>query len=533
MMRSLFSGVSGLKVHQTRMDSIGNNIANINSAGFKSSRTTFTDILSQTQAGAGTPTAQIGGTNPRQIGLGVNVASIDILFTDGAPQATGKNTDMALSGNALFVVKNGDQTYYTRDGAFEFDAEGNFVLPGTGLYVQGWTAVDGALNTNAQPENIVVPAGKTMNAAETNRITYNGNLDAGDPLISTISYTNEDGETITLDPNKSFTLLAGELASTENINKSNWEELIALVEDGNGLIDSPTNGVINVPDTVWGDFNLDGPADMSDDQVASKISDFITELNANYLRNRHNADDQAVTLTNTSMISKKKLTTDYSAANESNSAVKVAMATAINKLNEVFANQQTIKLEPQSVGSYKISNTTKVIVSEVDSTDLSEYLSPEITIEGAESIDSDTSLSYAKSAMASLISDLNRMLRSVQLDVSVHTPGTVYIEGVDSDTDGAAATLTSVRTIQFTADGSDLMEKLLQLQALNLTLVSYDSSDIATRADIDTYIMAPTLGKLYDIIGIYNYIKAKAYVLTNVDADKQLVQFQGAVVSAA
>ena len=99
MMRSLFAGVSGLKVHQTRMDSIGNNIANINTVGFKSSRTTFADMLSQTQAGAAAPASNVGGTNPKQIGLGVAVASIDLIFTDGSPQGTGKNTDLALSGN--------------------------------------------------------------------------------------------------------------------------------------------------------------------------------------------------------------------------------------------------------------------------------------------------------------------------------------------------------------------------------------------------------------------------------------------------
>ncbi|MBR3747512.1 MAG: flagellar hook-basal body complex protein, partial [Selenomonadaceae bacterium] len=130
MMRSLYAGVSGIKVHQTRMDVIGNNIANINTVGFKSSRTTFADVLSQTQVGASAPSDSRGGVSPRQIGLGVAVASIDLLTADGSPQATGKNTDVALSGNALFVLQNDGQTVYTRDGAFEFDAEGNYVLPG-------------------------------------------------------------------------------------------------------------------------------------------------------------------------------------------------------------------------------------------------------------------------------------------------------------------------------------------------------------------------------------------------------------------
>ncbi|MBQ1415811.1 MAG: flagellar hook-basal body complex protein, partial [Selenomonas sp.] len=99
MMRSLFSGVAGLKGHQTRMDVIGNNIANVNTTGFKSSRVTFADTLNQTVSGASAPGDTIGGTNPKQIGLGVGVATIDTLFTDGSVQSTGKNTDLCLSGN--------------------------------------------------------------------------------------------------------------------------------------------------------------------------------------------------------------------------------------------------------------------------------------------------------------------------------------------------------------------------------------------------------------------------------------------------
>ena len=105
MMRSLYSGVSGLKNHQTRMDVVGNNISNVNTTGFKSSRVTFSDTLSQTLSGASAPTDNTGGTNPKQIGLGSSVSSIDTLFTDGSVQNTGKNTDLCLSGDVLFVVK--------------------------------------------------------------------------------------------------------------------------------------------------------------------------------------------------------------------------------------------------------------------------------------------------------------------------------------------------------------------------------------------------------------------------------------------
>lgn len=192
MMRSLFSGVSGLKSHQTRMDVIGNNIANVNTTGFKSSRTTFADTLSQTLTGASAPQDNLGGTNPKQIGLGTGVASIDLLFTDGSVQSTGKNTDLCLSGNGLFVVKQGNQTYYTRDGAFEFDSEGNYVLPSSGLYVQGWTATDGVLNTSGAVGNISIPAGKSMAAAATTKGTYANNLNASVPTITKVNGGTSD-----------------------------------------------------------------------------------------------------------------------------------------------------------------------------------------------------------------------------------------------------------------------------------------------------------------------------------------------------
>lgn len=186
-MRSLFSGVSGLKAHQTGMDVIGNNIANVNTTGFKSSRTTFADTLSQTLTGASAPGDTVGGTNPKQIGLGTGVASIDLLFTDGSVQSTGKNTDLCLSGNGLFVVKNGNQTYYTRDGAFEFDSAGNYVLPSSGLYVQGWMATDGVLSTNGSAGNITIPAGKSMASKSSSVATYANNLNAAALTIKSIT----------------------------------------------------------------------------------------------------------------------------------------------------------------------------------------------------------------------------------------------------------------------------------------------------------------------------------------------------------
>lgn len=179
MMRSLFSGISGLKGHQTRMDVVGHNISNVNTTGFKASRVTFADTLYQTTSGSSAPQGNLGGINPKQIGLGANVASIDTVFGDASVQGTGKNTDVALAGNGLFMVKNNSGTYYTRSGAFEFDANGNYVMSGNGSFVQGWMAREnGELVTTEQPGNITIKAGKSMQPQMTTSATYLNNLNA-------------------------------------------------------------------------------------------------------------------------------------------------------------------------------------------------------------------------------------------------------------------------------------------------------------------------------------------------------------------
>ena len=213
MMRSLFSGVAGLKSHQTRMDTVGNNISNVNTVGFKSSRTTFADTLYQTLSGASGPTGTQGGTNPKQIGLGTGVASIDTIFTDGSVQSTGKNTDLCLSGSGLFVVKNGSGTYYTRDGAFEFDSQGNYILPGSGLLVQGWTATgvgnERSVDTTGKVGNIQIKAGSTMAATATTKAEYNNNLQSASPTITKMILNLADGSTKTIPDGTTTSYFAG------------------------------------------------------------------------------------------------------------------------------------------------------------------------------------------------------------------------------------------------------------------------------------------------------------------------------------
>ncbi len=183
MMRSLYAGVSGLKNHQTRMDVVGHNISNVNTYGYKTTRVTFQDMLSQTIAGAAKPEENRGGVNPKQVGLGMTIASIDRLFTQGSLQTTGNQTDLALSGDGFFVVADGDKKYYTRAGTFGLDKNGSLVNPANGLKVQGWMATrnetgDMVVNPSGSPEDLVVPIYNKIEARETNNIRYKCNLDA-------------------------------------------------------------------------------------------------------------------------------------------------------------------------------------------------------------------------------------------------------------------------------------------------------------------------------------------------------------------
>ena len=122
MIRSMYSGVSGLRGHQTMMDVVGNNISNVNTTGFKSSTTVFQDVLSQALRGGGAATQALGGTNPAQVGLGSRVAAITTNFGQGALQRTGRATDLAVQGDGFFVVNQGGQELYSRASSFSIDA---------------------------------------------------------------------------------------------------------------------------------------------------------------------------------------------------------------------------------------------------------------------------------------------------------------------------------------------------------------------------------------------------------------------------
>lgn len=187
MMRSLYSGVSGLQNHQTRMDVIGNNISNVNTTGFKRGRVNFQDMISQQVGGAAKPTEELGGVNPKDVGLGMTIATIEQVFTQGNLQSTGVSTDVAIRGNGFFILKDGEESFYTRNGQFGLDRDGTLVNPANGQRVQGWMARDlngeQIVQTAATPTDLVVPVGSKDPAKETANVRFACNLNKNTPEI--------------------------------------------------------------------------------------------------------------------------------------------------------------------------------------------------------------------------------------------------------------------------------------------------------------------------------------------------------------
>lgn len=240
MLRSLFSGISGLRAHQQMMDVTSNNIANVNTLGFKSSQVVFEDTLSQMMRAAGAPQQGQGGTNPAQVGLGVRLGAINTSFIQGSAQTTGRATDVMISGDGFFIVNSVDEMLYTRAGAFNFDAEGKLVTP-TGAAVQGWPAVNGTVNTNAPIGDVRLPMGTLIAPNATRNMVLAGNLPADAPVNTTIPRAiktyDVQGNVVTL--TTTFELTAGGWTATVS-DGTTPSTPAALTFLPNGQINAPT-----------------------------------------------------------------------------------------------------------------------------------------------------------------------------------------------------------------------------------------------------------------------------------------------------
>ncbi|MBD3382201.1 MAG: flagellar hook-basal body complex protein [candidate division Zixibacteria bacterium] len=286
MISSLFSGVSGLRNHQTRMDVLGNNIANVNTIGFKGSRATFQESLVQTMQGAGRPTDNRGGTNAVQLGLGMSVASIDNIHSQGGLESTGKISDMAIQGSGYFILADGSGgQYFTRAGNFGFDANGTMINPANGMFVQGKMADStGEIPATAQLGNITVPFGQQDPPNATSSVTYANNLDsnatdstaslqsAGTTKVDTVTGKASDGAGGVHEITVAFTQQAEKSDNTGIVLGGATESTTigSLGVTAAGLGETTTISVDNGTSSV----NLTGLT------VNSTIGDVITQINA-------------------------------------------------------------------------------------------------------------------------------------------------------------------------------------------------------------------------------------------------------------
>jgi flagellar hook protein FlgE len=178
-LRSLFAGVSGLRNHQTMMDVIGNNIANVNTVAFKYGRASFSELYAQTLRGAGRPLDNTGGTNPMQVGLGMSVNTLDTIFSQGSIETTTNQTDLAIQGNGFFIVNKGGKQLFTRAGRFDLDQNGRLVNPGSGAILQGKMAdAAGVVPSGTSLQDIYINKDIKSPAKATTEVKFAGNLDA-------------------------------------------------------------------------------------------------------------------------------------------------------------------------------------------------------------------------------------------------------------------------------------------------------------------------------------------------------------------
>ena len=277
MMRSLYSGITGLQASQTNMDVIGNNIANVNTVGFKASRVTFETALLQALRAARSPQNNLGGVNPMEVGLGTQIASIDQIMTQGSFQNTGKKTDLAIQGDGFFVVNGGNGNFYTRAGNFALDENGTLVQAGTGYKIMGWKAtIDSQghrhVDTNNPIGEIRIAANETMTAKRTENIKTGGNLDSTtgiSPVTITVTDTNGKSYSVQFE----FNLDTTSFDPFSNTKTYNWTAKIVKAPSGVSISNASISGKISLDQ--YGNVVIDSASDVYID-VSSNTASLAT-----------------------------------------------------------------------------------------------------------------------------------------------------------------------------------------------------------------------------------------------------------------
>jgi flagellar hook protein FlgE len=265
LINSLFAGVSGLRNHQSMMDVIGNNIANVNTIGYKGSRVTFSDTFNQFVRFGNNPTDLSGGTNTFQIGLGMKLNSVDRNWNQGTFERTGIVTDLALQGSGLFILENNGERFYSRAGSFVFDADGKLVNPQNGAIVQGKVATsEGVIPPGNNLEDISIDTNLRLPAVATTNATWGGNLDSTASITRSEEYVQSGninsaiavGDSVT-DSNTIYDSNGNEYTLSVTYTKTAADEYDMTYEltdaDGNIVADNGATALAVVFDNTTGD----------------------------------------------------------------------------------------------------------------------------------------------------------------------------------------------------------------------------------------------------------------------------------------
>ena len=270
MSTALFTAVTGLQAHQRRLDVVANNIANVNTIGYRGSRMVFQDLFSQTLQGGSGPVNGFGGTNPMQVGLGVQIGSIDVNHTQGSLFSTGVSSDLAIQGNGFFVLSDGNGTVYSRDGSFTLNSNGVLIDPATGLVVQGYLADGtGTIPANAVLTDLVIPVGATGIVRATTAADMIGNLHANTAVGDTVSRTITVFDSLGADRQ-----VVVNFTKTANVNEWTWDAEFEGNALGNGTVTFNADGTldatdpanrptINIPGATLGGAGGSQPNDLS------------------------------------------------------------------------------------------------------------------------------------------------------------------------------------------------------------------------------------------------------------------------------
>ena len=222
VIQAMYSGVSGLRAFKSQLDVIGNNIANLNTIGFKASRVSFQDMMSQTWSAGTGPYGGMGGVNPMQVGLGVTVGAINTDTSQGSLQSTGQSTDIAIQGNGYLMLGNGANMFFSRDGALGLDGDYNLVSASTGFKVLGWTPNSaGVLDVSGTPSpasSIKIPIGNKSNARQTSMLKMGKNLDADAAVGSVVTPNAVIFDSLGVKHTLNFTFTKAGVANQWNYN---------------------------------------------------------------------------------------------------------------------------------------------------------------------------------------------------------------------------------------------------------------------------------------------------------------------------